>query len=413
MERFDPTRRLGLVVALLASGASATGAPNFTRLTACDEIARLHASLERDPRSLARECTSPTGFLERALWERLGRPPQDQVCMLPQPPARFLEGFDCLVLVKGNSGSLSCFRLAPEMDLDDYQRRFDTDYAARESAYLRAASRCAATNGDAAVAPRTSGDQLLGWISRMEMGYIAKLGQGRTTNSAVSQTYAQLDAAIGRTGLIETVTVFVNKDPLSGRGEKRVAGPWTTWLEGDGTGVEVMRSALRQQGIPFFGRELSISIERADGDWSQARKQDQLEHWQDRLADTLRDAGFDDVDEDDVAGSGLSLETFRERMVASLSPGAQAASRLSPSRKLILLQHRRASSPCPARRGAMMAMIMGMDPPPGAGSEFGSVAVVVVGIGACGIASSPSARFIQDAIDESRDDFYSLLGDHR
>lgn len=196
------------LLAFAAVGAGeAQASIRLDQLSACADLAATMRELERP--SIG--CRAPGTVVDVALAKRLARATGLSTCFLVRPPTASLSRFICVTFRTSAGGHMDCMAPADAADVEEYQRNYRSVHAARATAYIKAANRCAVGNGDASRAQWSLMSPFLNYVAQFELGFVLPLGQGLVGSSAALHGFAGLDPQItGSEGdMIEFFSIYL------------------------------------------------------------------------------------------------------------------------------------------------------------------------------------------------------------
>lgn len=154
--------------------------------------------------------------------------------------------------------------------------------------------------------------------------------------------------------------------------------------------LDFMNQQARRAGAPLFMTGRGFDITREEGaDQDYAERQALINEWAYTLTERLERFGFRTTSRARFrALFGMSMEDFRDRMIAAQPYGTRDATERHLGEFFVLINWR--PDECPGTDDAYAAMVMTYYPVEGVGSDFGSVAMFLLGAGEC--ASGRAAR---------------------
>jgi len=154
--------------------------------------------------------------------------------------------------------------------------------------------------------------------------------------------------------------------------------PMTEFLDG-------IRREVRRVGAPLIVDAMSMDITSASaGRHSLAQRKRLIAEWEDELVDKLEDEDFEAYDEDDwESESGMSLADMREKIIEGLPYNMRDSMRERMGEDIhVLINQTRPA--CAGENGGMVAIIMSMYPDEDVRSDYGGIAVILMGAERCG-----------------------------
>lgn len=388
-----PSALAALLAVFLPTAAA--GEINLDRLAFCDDIAEVYRALGVPQNG--DDCRRPSLGLESELIRRSNRD-SSQLCMVPPPPGRLLQGFSCVKLNVKKGAFLSCFRSASKEDVEKFKESYKDDFVEPASRYMSAAAQCRTSNGDSSYAPASLFPPVLALISRYEFGYVVGLGKGNPADANVIHGYASLDPALsafGR-GAIE----FVNFNVGTVSDEKKAAplsiGEWLVTIDEMVPMTDAMNEELRKRKLPvkFDGIAFELNQNESSPRMDDTGKLHNLESLQDALTDFLIEEGFERMSDSVLEEeAGFSAQDFVAEVTKRLPFGSNRRVTIHDKFNVLL----RESPPSCARsgKGAMGAYVFAIRPAPLVKSDFGEVSVMIIGIGACSSHSRRQRTYVE------------------
>jgi hypothetical protein len=403
-----------LVVACLTWSSFAQAAVNLDKLTACDDIARLYEFMKERQLTESSSCRPARSSLEKELIVRSGLD-ASQLCFDQSAPAPFLEGFSCISQEEKTGNVLVCFRSADGGDIRQYKAQYKEKFAPAGKKYLSEAAACRASNGDSVEASPTLFPPLLSLISRVEFGFITSLGKERPSDSSIVHGYATTDPSISNNApsALEFVYVITNVPKYSSTSEQETIGNWLIHIDEDKELEEGYNREARKRRIPVMLDSTSYKLERSTtASVSQGAKLALAEGLQRVLAKSLEDEGFESISDDELqAKTGMSTTEMIKEITKRMPFGTRQnlPLRLGPT-LLILSNERRPKCTKDRAGGAMAVYLMAIQPVPEVTSDFGSVGLMIAGLGECARTTTKSTRtYINGLIDESTSQLLTAL----
>jgi hypothetical protein len=387
----------------------------FDKLTQCEDITRLYEQLRAH--AVGDSCRDPQEALERTLKERLNPQDEDILCFLPRPPAPFLARFRCLSSRNKESDSLLCIAPSSAREVTNPVLRDDESYQTRAAAYVKAAAKCPASNGDAALgAPYTIAPPFLMYVARYEFGFILSLGEGKKTASSVVHGFATVDPQIPgvSTGAVEFIYMLVGGmagPPLrEGQAEGEI-GVFKVTTDKSDQEARVVKELMRRRGVAsafFEQRDYAITADPdEETDTDPQQKTRWLESWRDAVIEALQKEHFDRVSEQLIRSeTGQSLDALMYDSIAQHVPYGQR-DRIQPPVGPPAVMMNRSFSCSRTPNGAMFAMVLAISPIPEEDTDYGSLWFSVYGGGLCDDQVPRVRKFIDRVVDEA----YSALTD--
>lgn len=401
-----------LITGSLGFGGFAWAGINLDKLTACDDISKLQKALTAAIGTKPENCRAPKGALEQALLKRTGLH-ANQLCILASAPAPSLRGFTCLMPEVPTGATLVCFREAALPDVRLYQEQYGETFAPLVSRYLASASKCSSSNGDSSSAPPTAFPPLLTFIARFDFGFITLLGKERLTDSSAIHGYAATDPSIGggAPSAIEFFNLFVGAATYVRAGVRRTVGTWIAYIDDNARADRDANEEFRKRGAQMMIDTTTYNLERrTTATLTHGEKLALLEDFQEAIVSTLKDEGFKLVSDAELKEkSGRTSEETIAEISKNMAFGAKDMPvKLGPV--FFVLVNERQPQCARNGNGAMAAYLMSTQPIPDVRSDYGSVGLILAGLGTCGRASSPVTRtYVKDLIDGANDELLKAL----
>lgn len=413
----NTTKRIAtpLIAASLGLGGSAWAGIDLDKLTACEEISKLQVALTAAIGAKPRNCRAPKGVLEHALVKR-SRLGANKLCFQASPPTPSLRDFSCLIPEVPTGATLVCFRDASLTDVRQYQEQYGETFAPLVSRYLASASKCSASNGDSSSATTTAFPPLLTFIARFDFGFISLLGKERHTDSSVIHGYGATDPSIGggAPSAIEFFNLFVGAAKYIRAGERKSVGTWIAHIDDNATGDRSANEEFRKRRAPLMIDMTNYSLERrTTATLAHSAKLALLEGFQRAIASTLEDEGFELVSDDKLKEkSGRTSEETIAEISRNMAFGARDMP-VKPGPVLLIMVNERHPQCARSGNGAMAAYLMSTQPVPEVRSDYGSVGLILAGMGACSRPSNPITRtYVNGLIDAANDELLKALERH-
>lgn len=401
-----------LAVASMLLGHESHAAINFDKLTACDDIARLQATLNSAIGRKPAGCRAPRGDMERAIEKRsaLGA---NILCFQASSPVAALQGFSCMRPEVPTGASLVCFREAALSDVKSYKEQYGEKFAAPASRYMAAAAKCSASNGDTSTAIQTGFPMLLSFISRFEFGFITLLGKQRLTDSSVIHGYAATDPSAGSNvpSAIEFFSLFVGAEEYVRAGVGKTVGEWTARIDDNAKLDAAANAEFRKRNAPMMMDTTTISLtRRTTASLTQQAKLALLKDFQKAIASAFEDEGFKLVSDAELkAKSGRNSQETIAEIAKSMAFGANDMPvKMGPD--FFVLVNERQPACTRNGNGAMAAYLMSTQPVADVRSDYGSVGIIIAGLGACSRTSSSVTRtYVNGLIEEANNTLLKAL----
>lgn len=353
------------------------------KLTACDEISSLLETLSAEHERAA--CAAADDPITRAILARLG-PEARKVCVLAQPPARFLLGFTCFVPPAGGGLDLTCFREANRDAVERYKADYASAAAVASARYLKQASECAASNGDSAPAQLTLMSPYLAFVAKFEFGYIVSLGHANPPDGSMIHGYATTDPALDtEVATIEFVQILAGMQPQKPTGVTRTVGDWTVEIDEGDEPDETLNKAYRLARADAWIDSRGFEFERDTGaPVSQAGKLAWLNRIQDAIGEELESEGFEELDTGSDEEAAEKMQEMFVKMEELQPHGWKDSMPVRISKNVKMYMHDdRARCSGPRESGMIGVFVFVFQPRPGVRKDFGGVTTAVFAAGTC------------------------------
>jgi hypothetical protein len=372
------------------------------KLTACDDLAQLQATLRVMVDQAPRRCRAPSGALERTLFARLPDALESS-CLLREAPVPSLSGFSCLVSRTPPAAELICFRPTRAGDLRAYKHDPDGAHRRASVAYRKDAAKCGVSTGDTGPLHMSTFPFRLMTIAEMEFGDIDALrGEARGGSYAI-HAFSRTDPKLpGLPPAIESVSMLVGgvmPKSLSPDNRHRISS-WIVTVDEDDELDRQLNDPLRRVW-PFkleskeFG--LSRALDNAGPDKDRVRQVFRKLH-RGFLAE-----GFKELHDDDfIQASGKNLSEILKKMDEASPYGARKlypiAERIGP---MAFMLNTKRPTCTEGGRGALMAFVVSSLPDPDELSDYGSISVMLVGGGDCAQFTGATDRYVKGLMEDA------------
>lgn len=378
----------------------------FDKLTACDDVARTWRRLDA---AAAWGCRAPAGAIERELAARAF--PMGNACFIREEIAPMASGFSCIATPDARyhtARGLLCVRETDGAAVARYEDDYDARYATTALQYVADAAKCDGFAGDAAPVGASLVSPYVQHIAAPRFAFAAQRGGARS--GLVVHGYAALDPTIaGGSRAIEIIEFGVGGVIAFGtnaRGNRH--GEWRLSIDAAEELDTQLNDAYAKLNFParvdFTDYEIDRQTTSRESATGRARRMDS---WAKIAADGLELEGFEFVDDARLQQeSGMSYAKMREQMIARMPYGQRAQMDARTGGFRMFLDDILAD--CTDNdQGALIGMVITSVSPRSFGREYGSVGVVVMGLGAC---SRPFAmRKASDLIEQITDDLEYAL----
>ena len=153
---------------------------------------------------------------------------------------------------------------------------------------------------------------------------------------------------------------------------------------------QFLNREYRERGFPGLVDGVAFEIRRTDGDTrSDQSRQELVDGWQRNLVDTLTKRGFDAIDPDLLEKqTGITMAELRRQFERAIPFGQRDTASAQLAANFYILTNEEA---CSRADGVLAAYVMGIYPPSEVLSDYGSVSVMLVGLGGCGPENAATA----------------------
>ena len=406
----------GLIIGCFACSSLVHAAVKLNKLTACDDIARLYKHMKARQVIASRSCRSPRNLLEKVLVARSGVD-VSEICFDQSAPALFLRGFSCIWQEMNGTKTLLCFQPVDMAGIRQYTKKHrDDKIIAVDRQYLSMAAKCRASNGDTVSAQPTLFPQLLSFISSFEFGFITGLGKGRLPDSTMLHGYATTDPTISGNApsALEFVFILIDAQFNSTSSDFKTVGNWSVHIDEDEEFEKSFNRQLRKNRIPVNVNSTTFKLKRrTTNPASQDEKLMLTRELVQAVAWSLEDESFEAFSDDDIqAGLGMSTTEILEKITKQQPFGMRQKSPVKLGENLqILINERRPR--CTKKSGAVATFLMTIQPIPEIMSDYGSVGIMIIGLGKCAsIKSGSTHTFINGLIEEATNQLMSTLNSY-
>lgn len=369
------------------------------KITACDDIANVYKSMKNGTFMVGGGCRLPHNRLEKEVVARSGLKTSD-FCFTELNPASFLEGFSCFSFKKGKAHSLNCFRTADEDDIDFYKEHYKENFSVRESKYLSDAKECSASNGDSARATNTLLPIPLQYISSFEFGFILQLGSSIPSDSAVVHGYAKTDPEIDSEApsAIEFVSIYTSAPEYEDNSKHETIGNWDISIDEADEADNELNKEFRHRRIPIKLDITSYSLTQSQAvGVPDDEKLELTEGLQYAIAKVLKDESFKRLTDNDLQNTtGMDSDEIVNKINQQMPFGFKNVSPMKLGRKFLVYVNEKHPVCTKHGDGAMGVYLMSTQPTPEVKSDFGSLGVLIIGIGECARSKSPTRAYIEE-----------------
>lgn len=388
--------RICLVLCLLVSpGYLRSQDISLDKLSDCQGLTTLQNILKAA--RISANCRMAHNPIESAVTSQLVSSPGVHTCLLSSPPISRLSGFSCVEIEAPLQREIICFRTVSGELLDNYIRAYDTRYKMKVNEYLTSARKCSVGNGDATAAPNSLLPSLLNPIGRARFGFALQVGNER--DSMVYHGYADLnpDVDSDKLGAIE-VFDFIKLSqstviPPAECGSKKGI---TLSIDSAPDASKTVENLFRQQyGERAVAKIRFITLTYCSSDnISSLTKKSDLDEWQDRLKYILAVTDYREIQSEDFRGTRIkSLDDMRDLVGRNMPFGQRDTNRPIGPHLLVMIDD---SHPqCLALAEAMV-----FEPEEDVKSDYGTVGIVLIGLGNCSIAQRPNGTLSDQLLEK-------------
>jgi hypothetical protein len=336
------------------------------------------------------------------------------LCFLRSAPAEFIEGFSCLRTSSKPGFELICFRSADPDDIDAYKSNYIELYSKKVKEYLNSSSKCHASNGNTTLIGPSTFPSILTIISKYELGFISPLGEGRAPRSIIQHGYATTDPQI--TGdipsALEYVYMLVDGNIYKPEEKKQLVGDLAIYASRDIDLDNEINNKMQKLNIPFKVNAMSYRIEGGGTtDQSNSEKNKFIHNIKASITSDLEDEGFEDIPEDVFEeNTGKSYEEVVKEINGSIPFGAKQYKPLVVSENLHFMINQRRPSCTEEHKGAIAIYLSSLEPNPAVKSDYGSINIMVAGLGSCSRISRKSTQtFISGLLEVTTESLKSSI----
>jgi hypothetical protein len=395
-------KALPICFLMLATTARCDDDLSLDKLSDCQELASLKVLLSR---KMSTDCRQPRTKLERAVESQFAATTAVDTCLLSSAPVPRLAGFSCFEVMSNLQRELACFKPVDKALLDDYLGKYSSQYRDKVVLYLQAARQCPVGNGDAGAAPNSLLPPFFGSMSKARFGFALEVGNEK--KSQIYHGYADIDPKLdpGGLGAIE-VFDFLNVS------EATVVPPpvcqskdgMVLTMDDAQEGRKNVESALsRQTGLRATVKMRFIDLTYCGTqDVPDATKRSDLDDWQDQLKYILAVTDYRELDDEELAKSPFkNTDEMRDLMARNLPFAQRNGNRVLGPHVAFLIDD--AHQQC-----AAVAEVMVLEPESGVKTDYGSIAILMLGVGDCRTAQRSdgtlSDQLLNKLTDEVRSD---------
>jgi len=276
---------------------------------------------------------------------------------------------------------MTCFREVDNALLGDYVRRYESVYDPRVSQYLNAAARCQVGNGDATAAKNSLFPDTLKAVANAEFGFVLGLGKGHVTTSRAYHGYAKTDPDIqGTTGAVEVFDVVnIPGAKLEAQEpEVRDGAPALAFTVSNFDSAEAAKTLRRIYRMP-----VSVEVRAFEFKYNGVKnvpfekREDDLNSWQEGIADIVIDAGYREFPESEFERLGLSSDEVRDRIIQNMRFGDRKFTNELLGPKFFMLFH-----DAPGDCGHLIDLAVEL-PEKNVKVDYGAIVMVLMDFGHC------------------------------
>lgn len=398
----------GFVWVICVGTASADAQLN--KLTQCADIQRLYDTLKTSSATFG-GCRTARGPIELALAHQLPPGHAGDICFWDSTPANLVSGFSCLTFKSAPRGLL-CVRQTPAAGITEYLDHYQDHYAAISKAYTHTAASCAVSNGDASESRATLLPPPLMPFAKFSFGFVSQLGKTIPTDSLIHHGFATVanGELRGRVDAIEFVDIyFANSIPNLEAEDSRwqTVGHWRVNIDDGADMQELFAQEFRRNHVSAFLDFTSADVKTTlSGDFGAEVKRARLSTWQDALVQSLRTHGFSEVTEDEMKGQSFGDLLKQKLRAGGIGNRHWTADRISDRGFFLVSRH---TPHCARTGGSMVAMVMAIKPKEGFRTDFGSVALGIMGADSCGRRHGSPEDFVDAVIRDAKSAVISQL----
>jgi hypothetical protein len=378
-------RRKLLALSFLISPGISAGQNGIilNKLSDCQGLHRIQTSLDSP---ISRDCRLARNQVEHVLMVQFARTLGVSACLLSSP-VDFLTGFACVELaLQGKSREILCFKGIRKSTLDNYMKTYDAVYRELAIKYVDDAGRCSVGTGDASATPDSVFPPPLKIVAKARFGFALVLGDRK---GQVYHGYADLDPSIddGAGGALEVFDFFklfkIDSSPTS-----IISASNEFTLEVNDV-LDARRNAantLQQQyNKPAVAKMRFIDLKyTGTKDIPFSQRKNDLDSWQRGVGSELKNAGFRELTPDELAKTPFGdPDSLRDMIANNLPFGVRELKHQTIGPHFVFLVDDR-YDPCTA-----VAEVMVLEPEPEVKIDYGTVGIMLTGLGNCYNAQRP------------------------
>ena len=375
---------------------------SLDKLTDCQGLASIQMMLRG---KISTDCRRPRNALERAVESQFAVTTAVHNCLLSSPPTPRLAGFSCFEIMSNQQSELACFKPVDKSQLDDYLGKYASRYRDKVLLYLQDASRCPVGNGDAGAAPNSLLPAAFNSISQVRFAFALQVGSEK--KSQIYHAYADTDPQVDSSGpgAIEVFDFLnVSKAAVVQPSACRSKDGIVSTMDDAQEGRRSVESTLTQK----TGLHATVKMRFIDLTYcgtenvSDATKRSDLDDWQDQLKYILALTDYRELDDEELANSPFkNTDEMRDLMAKNLPFAQRNGNRTLGPHVVFLVDDAH-------RECAAVAEVMVLEPESEVKTDYGSIAILLLGVGDCRIAQRPggtlSDQLLNKLTDEVRSD---------
>jgi hypothetical protein len=387
---------------MLATTAKCDDYLSLDKLTDCQGLASIQMMLRG---KISTDCRQPRNALERAVESQFAVTTTVDSCLLSSPPTARLAGFSCFEIMSNQQRELACFKPVHKSQLDDYLGKYAADYRDKVLLYLQDARKCPVGNGDAGAAPNTLLPAEFNSISQVRFAFALEVGSEK--KSQIYHAFADTDPETDRggPGAIEVFDFLnVSKASVIQPSACQSKNGIVLTMDDAQEGRRSVESTLTRQ----TASRATVKMRFIDLTYcgtenvSDATKISDLNDWQDQLKYVLAVTDYRELDEDELANSPFkNTDEMRDLMAKNLPFAQRNGNRTLGPHVVFLVDD--VHQQC-----AAVAEVMVLEPESEVKTDYGSIAILLLGVGDCRIAQKPggtlSDQLLNKLTDEVRSD---------
>ncbi|MDM0078952.1 hypothetical protein QTH90_31425 [Variovorax sp. J2P1-59] len=396
----DKAVRVGIgMLGLVINGISIAASPELTRLNACEDISIVLTSLKRT----ADACEPAAGVIERTIRDFAsshGVTP----CFMDRVPVASLSGFRCIQSSYRGGHTLACYRPTSVELLSEYKSNFSSKYSALASTYIVEAKKCPGSNGDASRIMPSTFPPIFMPVAEHEFGFNVQYGDTRPGSALVSHGFARTAPDVARRGTDAIEYVVFANGGMSPELEARTAvGNWRLRVDASSEFANDFLKAIKRQGLEAYLSAVDIDILRAPLAVARTKVPSLPEELSDIIASKLEDEGFEEMSDEELKrNTGRTRQEMRDTVLKGVSFGARGTARRHLPQFRILMKT--SGVTCTRRgQGAIGAYLFTLNGEENVQADFGGVATMILGLGACGSTEASSRQYIRNLAQEAKE----------